>query len=141
MIILKRVYQKPDIRDGERILVDRLWPRGIRRSTLNIDYWAKDVGPSTELRKWFAHDPAKWNSFVAKYRRELEGSKALQKLLNRIADRDEVTFLYSSKDEQHNNAVVLKEFIEEKLKELKKKRIPEKTSKNREALEKNVNYV
>lgn len=134
MIILKRVYEKPDIRDGERILVDRLWPRGIRRSTLNIDYWAKDIGPSNELRKWFAHDPVKWNSFKAKYRRELEGSKALTKLLNRIIDREEVTFLYGSKDVQHNNAVVLKEFVEEKLKELNKEKSKEEQRKKIKAV-------
>ena len=119
MIKIKRVYDKVDITDGDRILVDRLWPRGIRRSTPNIDIWIKDVAPSDELRKWFAHDPAKWNSFKDKYKKELASDKALDKLINYIKRRGTVTFLYSTKDVEHNNAVVLLEVVNERLKKEK----------------------
>jgi Uncharacterized conserved protein len=88
MIKVKRVYDKADITDGDRILVDRLWPRGIRRSTPNIDVWIKDVAPSDELRKWFAHDPAKWKAFKEKYRKELASNKALDKLIEYINSKD-----------------------------------------------------
>ncbi len=114
---IKRVYEPIDVTDGERILVDRLWPRGIRRSTQKIDLWIKDVAPSNELRKWFAHDPAKWEEFKGKYRQELETtSKAgLSKLLDRIKSNSAVTLLYSAKDAVHNNAAVLLDVIKEKL--------------------------
>lgn len=121
MIKLKRVYDRPEITDGERILVDRLWPRGIRRSTLNVDYWLKDIGPSNELRKWFAHDPKKWVSFKAKYKKELEEGRALKKLFVYIKDKDPVTFLYASRDEKHNNARVLLEIVNRKLAEAERK--------------------
>ena len=116
MIKVKRVYDKADITDGDRILVDRLWPRGIRRSTPNIDVWIKDVAPSDELRKWFAHDPAKWKAFKEKYRKELASNKALDKLIEYINSKDTVTFLYSTKDTEHNNAQVLLEVVNERLK-------------------------
>ncbi|MEM4839894.1 MAG: DUF488 family protein, partial [Candidatus Micrarchaeaceae archaeon] len=90
MIKVKRVYDKADITDGDRILVDRLWPRGIRRSTPNIDVWIKDVAPSDELRKWFAHDPAKWKAFKEKYKKELSSNKALDKLIEYINSKDTV---------------------------------------------------
>ena len=115
MIKVKRVYDKADITDGDRILVDRLWPRGIRRSTPNIDVWIKDVAPSDELRKWFAHDPAKWKAFKEKYRKELSSNKALDKLIEYINSKDTVTFLYSTKDTEHNNAQVLLEVVNERL--------------------------
>ncbi|MCL4391043.1 MAG: DUF488 domain-containing protein [Candidatus Micrarchaeaceae archaeon] len=116
MIKVKRVYDKADITDGDRILVDRLWPRGIRRSTPNIDVWIKDVAPSDELRKWFAHDPAKWKAFKEKYKKELSSNKALDKLIEYINSKDTVTFLYSTKDTEHNNAQVLLEVVNERLK-------------------------
>ncbi|MGC8537598.1 MAG: DUF488 domain-containing protein [Candidatus Micrarchaeia archaeon] len=116
MIKVKRVYDKADITDGDRVLVDRLWPRGIRRSTPNIDVWIKDVAPSDELRKWFAHDPAKWEAFKEKYKKELNSNKALDKLIEYINSRDTVTFLYSTKDTEHNNAQVLLEVVKERLK-------------------------
>ena len=115
MIKVKRVYDKADITDGDRILVDRLWPRGIRRSTPNIDVWIKDVAPSDELRKWFAHDPAKWKAFKEKYKKELSSNKALDKLIEYINSKDTVTFLYSTKDTEHNNAQVLLEVVNERL--------------------------
>ncbi len=120
MIKVKRVYDKADITDGDRILVDRLWPRGIRRSTPNIDVWIKDVAPSDELRKWFAHDPAKWKAFKEKYRKELSSNKALDKLIEYINSKDTVTFLYSTKDTEHNNAQVLLEVVNERLKKERK---------------------
>ena len=116
MIKVKRVYDKAYITDGDRILVDRLWPRGIRRSTPNIDVWIKDVAPSDELRKWFAHDPAKWKAFKEKYKKELSSNKALDKLIEYINSKDTVTFLYSTKDTEHNNAQVLLEVVNERLK-------------------------
>ena len=118
MIRLKRVYERIDVSDGERILVDRLWPRGIRRSTSNIDIWVKDVAPSNELRKWFAHDPRKWQSFKKKYRDELRESRALDKLAGIVSSADPVTLLYSASDKEHNNAVVLLEVLKRKLKKL-----------------------
>jgi uncharacterized protein YeaO (DUF488 family) len=121
MIKVKRVYDKADITDGDRILVDRLWPRGIRRSTPNIDVWIKDVAPSDELRKWFAHDPAKWKAFKEKYRKELSSNKALDKLIEYINSKDTVTFLYSTKDTEHNNAQVLLEVVNERLRKEGKK--------------------
>ncbi len=120
MIKVKRVYDKADITDGDRILVDRLWPRGIRRSTPNIDVWIKDVAPSDELRKWFAHDPAKWKAFKEKYKKELSSNKALDKLIEYINSKDTVTFLYSTKDTEHNNAQVLLEVVNERLKKERK---------------------
>lgn len=121
MIKVKRVYDKADITDGDRILVDRLWPRGIRRSTPNIDIWIKDVAPSDELRKWFAHDPAKWKVFKERYKKELASNKALDKLIDYINSKDTVTFLYSTKDTEHNNAQVLLEVVNERLKKEGKK--------------------
>ncbi len=114
---LKRVYDPIDVTDGERILVERLWPRGIRKSTQKIDIWIKDVAPSTALRKWFAHDPSKWEEFKNRYRQELETtSKAgLLKLMGRIKSSSAVTLLYSTKDPVHNNAIFLMSVVKEKL--------------------------
>ncbi|EQD36860.1 protein containing DUF488, partial [mine drainage metagenome] len=108
--------EKADITDGDRILVDRLWPRGIRRSTPNIDVWIKDVAPSDELRKWFAHEPEKWKGFEEKYKKELSSNKALDKLIEYINSKDTVTFLYSARDTEHNNALILLQVVNERLK-------------------------
>lgn len=116
MIKIMRVYEKVDVTDGTRVLVDRLWPRGIRRNTPNVDVWIKDIAPTDELRKWFAHDPKKWMNFKAKYMTELEDNKAVVKLLQLIRSTDPVTIVYASKDEEHNNAVVLREFLKRKFK-------------------------
>ena len=116
MVKLKRVYERINVTDGERILVDRLWPRGIRRSTSNIDIWVKNVAPSDELRKWYAHDPKKWMRFKSKYKKELKDNRALDKLAQIVENADPVTLLFSSKDIKHNNAVVLLEVLKKKMK-------------------------
>ncbi len=123
MIQIKRVYEKVDVKDGERILVDRMWPRGIRRSTSNIDIWVKNVAPSDELRKWFAHDPKKWMRFKKKYKKELKDNKALNKLINIILNADPVTLLYSARDTKHNNAVVLFEVVRARIKRIDPSRL------------------
>ncbi len=114
MIKIKRVYDDFDVTDGVRILVDRLWPRGIRKNSRNIDMWLKDVAPSTELRKWFSHEPEKWEQFRKKYLKELEENKAVEKLENIIKENGTVTLVYSAKDTEHNDAVVLLEFLKTK---------------------------
>ncbi len=116
MIRIKRAYEAASKADGERILVERLWPRGIKKEALSLDTWLKDVAPSTELRQWFQHDPAKWQQFRKRYLRELqENPGPWQQLLSR-ARRGRVTLVYSSHDQEHNNAVALKEFLEQKMK-------------------------
>lgn len=107
-IRIKRVYLPAADDDGFRILVDRLWPRGIKKVDAHVDLWLKDVAPSQELRKWFAHDPEKFPEFAERYRKELEESGALETLRQTIAAHPVVTLLFAAKDEQHNNAVVLK---------------------------------
>lgn len=115
MIHLKRVYEQESPDEGNRFLVERLWPRGIRKSDLPLDGWLKDAGPSTGLRKWFAHDPAKWREFRRKYFEELEGNPNAWAPVLAAARKGAVTLLYSSHDEQHNNAVALRDFLEQKL--------------------------
>lgn len=116
MIKLKRVYEPISVTDGERILVDRLWPRGIRHSTSNIDIWIKNVAPSNELRKWYSHDPKKWMRFKKRYKKELDGNTALNKLIRIVQSADPVTFLYAARDQRHNNAVVLLEVVKRMMK-------------------------
>ncbi len=109
---IKRVYELPATTDGYRVLVDRLWPRGISKENAGINEWWKEHAPSTDLRKWFSHDPVKWKSFRQKYLVELRSNrKELVCAVNR-ANRDQITLVYGAKDEQHNQAVVLKAFIE-----------------------------
>jgi uncharacterized protein YeaO (DUF488 family) len=116
MIHLKRVYDPAGQEDGARFLVERLWPRGIRKADLPGAEWVKDVAPSTELRTWFHHDPKRWAEFRKRYFSELKGSaEALTPLLE-AARRGNVTLVYSSHDTEHNNAVALKEFLEHHLK-------------------------
>ena len=114
MITLKRAYDAASRTDGTRVLVERLWPRGISKATLRIDAWLKEVGPSTGLRKWFGHDPEKWDEFRRRYFRELRSQpQAWQPLVS--ADRHgRVTLVYSAHDTQHNNAVALQEFLRTK---------------------------
>lgn len=115
MIQLKRVYEKPGPRDGGRILVDRVWPRRITKKVAQIDEWRKDLAPSTALRRWFKHDPEKWIEFRRRYREEL-GNDATMKGLHRLAalgKRKRITLLYGAADTQHNQAVVLKELLDE----------------------------
>jgi uncharacterized protein YeaO (DUF488 family) len=108
MIQLKRVYEKPSRKDGLRVLVDRLWPRGLTKELAAVDLWLKDVAPSTELRQWFGHDPAKWKEFQARYRKELQGKKDSLKVLRQKQKGHTVTLLYGARDEEHNEAKVLK---------------------------------
>ena len=114
-IDLKRAYDPPAKSDGRRVLVDRVWPRGIAKDDLRIDAWLKDLAPSTELRKWFGHDPAKWDEFRKRYGRELEQrSEALEELLDK-ARAGHVTLVFSARDTEHNNAVALREYLERRL--------------------------
>lgn len=108
---LKRVYEKPEMEDGIRILVDRLWPRGLTKEKACIDLWLKDIAPSTELRKWFGHDPAKWEQFKELYHRELEANVEPVSLLKDQLKKGMVTLLYAAKDVEHNEALVLKEWL------------------------------
>lgn len=120
MIILKRAYDRASRADGERFLVERLWPRGIRKSALPLNGWLKDVAPSAELRKWFSHDPAKWKQFQSRYRAELNTRSQVWEPLLQKARKGRITLVYSSHDVEHNSAVVLKEFLEQKLSYLAK---------------------
>ena len=109
---LKRAYDRASRADGTRILVERLWPRGVSKESLHVDAWLKDAGPSTELRKWFGHDPAKWRTFQQRYFRELDSRPEAWQAILDAARNGPVTLVYSSRDEQHNNAVALKAYIE-----------------------------
>ena len=110
-IRIKRAYEEPDREDGTRILVDRLWPRGLTKEKARVDLWLKDVAPSTELRKWFAHDPAKWAEFRLRYREELKRNKEQVSLLRREAAKGTVTLVYGAKDQEHNEAVILQKLL------------------------------
>ena len=112
MIKTKRIYDKLDADDGFRILVDRIWPRGIKKNDIIIDLWQKDIAPSASLRKWFNHDQRKWDKFKSRYYEELNGKQEIVKLLLEKAEKGTITLLYSSKEEQYNNAIALKEFLE-----------------------------
>ena len=112
MINLKSVYAEPGPDDGLRILVDRLWPRGLSRERLRLDGWAKDLAPSNELRRWFSHDPDKWEEFRRRYFEELaDCEEAIVEHLDLIKDR-RATLLYAARDQQHNNAVALRDYLE-----------------------------
>lgn len=115
MIKVKRAYEPVSRADGVRFLVERLWPRGLSKETLHVDEWLKDAGPSTELRKWFNHEPAKWDVFRRKYARELETRPEVWQPIVSAARRGPVTLIYSSRDEQHNNAVALQEYLQAKM--------------------------
>jgi uncharacterized protein YeaO (DUF488 family) len=112
MIKLKRAYGKPAKDDGERILVERLWPRGVTKAKAKLDLWLKDVAPSTELRKWFGHDPDRWIEFRQRYRKELKQKADQIKLLRRKAREGTITLIYAARDEAHNGALVLKQFLQ-----------------------------
>jgi uncharacterized protein YeaO (DUF488 family) len=115
MVRIKRVYSAPSLRDGIRILIDRVWPRGVTKKRARIDTWRKEFAPSTPLRKWFGHDPARWSEFRKRYRIELNQSSQLD-ALNTLAQRSSrktITLVYSAADEKHNQAVVLMELLEE----------------------------
>ena len=109
---LKRAYEPPAGRDGFRILVDRIWPRGISKDSARIDLWLKDIAPSTELRKWFGHDSNKWTEFRKRYFRELAKNPEAVAELRQQINRRAVTLVFGANDEQHNNAVALKDYVE-----------------------------
>src|SRR6187401_373017 len=111
MIRLKRAYDRPAQRDGLRILVERLWPRGVSKKEAAIDLWLKDVAPSTELRKWYSHDPERWPEFRRHYWAELKQQGDLLLLLKHRTTEGSVTFVYAAHDEEHNSAVALKEYL------------------------------
>ena len=115
MIQVKRIYDSREPHEGTRFLVERLWPRGIRKADIQLDGWLKEVGPSDRLRKWFSHDPAKWSVFQYKYFAELDRRPEAWNPILAAAERGTVTLLYSSRDTEHNNAVALKSYLEAKL--------------------------
>lgn len=120
MIEIERIYNNPQGNNNNsfRILVDRLWPRGLSKDKVKVDLWQKDIAPSTSLRKWFSHDKKKWDEFKSRYFKELEkNSESINTIINK-AKEGSITLLYGAKDEKFNNAVVLKEYLEEKLKSI-----------------------
>lgn len=110
-VTLKRVYEPPAATDGQRILVDRLWPRGLTKAKAGIDLWLKDVAPSTELRKWFAHDPEKWPEFRRRYLAELKNNSVLSEL-KALAGHGNITLVYAARDPLHNEAEVLRQILD-----------------------------
>jgi uncharacterized protein YeaO (DUF488 family) len=110
-LTIKRVYEEPDKDDGIRILIDRLWPRGLSKEKAHVDLWLKEIAPSTALRKWFAHDPAKWTEFKTRYRAELKHNSEQLAVLKQAIAKGPVTLLYGAKDEQRNDAIVLQELL------------------------------
>ncbi|MGO2768836.1 DUF488 domain-containing protein [Pseudomonas taetrolens] len=110
-VMLKRAYELPSETDGQRILVDRLWPRGVAKAKARIDLWLKDVAPSTELRQWFGHDPDKWPEFKKRYRDELKNNPALSEL-QELSRHGDITLIYGARNQSNNEAVVLKEILD-----------------------------
>jgi uncharacterized protein YeaO (DUF488 family) len=124
---LERIYTKPVDTDGYRLLVDRLWPRGISKVNAQLDDWVKEIGPSTELRKWFNHDPEKYPEFVKKYQAELDDNPITPEFIRQVAEqlaKQPVILLFGAKDETHNQAVVLQEYL------LASGKLPARTTKN-----------
>ena len=113
---IKRVYESPAKEDGERVLVDRLWPRALTKEKAAVDIWLKEIGPTTELRKWFAHDPAKWRGFQKKYCLELAENKVQLDTLKDCIKKGTVTLVYGARDQELNEALVLREWLEHKIK-------------------------
>jgi uncharacterized protein YeaO (DUF488 family) len=126
MVKLKRAYDRVSPTDGKRLLVERLWPRGLSKEHLKLDGWIREVAPTTELRKWFGHDPAKWRQFRSRYFRELDSRPASWRSIVSLAGRGTVTLVYSSHDEEHNNAVALREYLQ--LKTRRRARLRRSTS-------------
>jgi len=115
-ILLKRAYEEPSEEDGFRILVDRIWPRGVSKDFAQIDFWAKEVTPTTSLRKWFSHDSLKWEEFKKKYSEELENRPdEVDEFLKILQKHKKVTFIYGAKDTKHTHAIILKDYIQDKL--------------------------
>lgn len=115
MIKIKRIYEKAEDKDGFRILIDRLWPRGLSKEKARIDEWLRDIAPSNELRRWFHHDLSRWEAFKKRYREELKGKNTISERIIKVAKKGNVTLTYAAKDKEHNNAIILKEFLEEKI--------------------------
>jgi len=115
LIRIKRAYDAVEASDGERFLVDRLWPRGVKKEALHLAGWQRDVAPSTELRQWFGHDPARWAEFQQRYQAELDQKPESWQPLLDAAARGDITLVYGAKDTQHNDAVVLKAYLETRL--------------------------
>jgi uncharacterized protein YeaO (DUF488 family) len=111
MIKIKRVYDPFEREDGKRILIDRLWPRGIKKEDLKMDEWLKEIAPSDKLRKWFSHDPKKYEEFKKRYAKELEDKSEILKRIKSESKKGTITILFSAKDTEHNNATVLKELL------------------------------
>ena len=111
------MYEVPEADDGERYLIDRLWPRGMSKEKLVMDAWLKEVAPTTDLRRWFGHDPAKWEEFQHRYHSELDSNPNAWKPLVEASNRGNLTLLYSAHDGEHNNAVVLKAYLEKQIKD------------------------
>ncbi len=109
VIKIKRAYEKPNKKDGERILIDRIWPRGMNKEAIKINKWIKDIAPSNELRKWFSHDPLKWNEFKRKYFIELNGKSSMCEEL--LGSGNIITLVYGAKDENYNQAAALREYL------------------------------
>jgi len=114
-IKIKRVYERPADGDGSRLLVDRLWPRGLTKEKAHIDLWLKEIAPSKELREWFAHDPEKWQRFRRRYETELRHNRSVIEMLTHKAREGNLTLLYGARDEKHNEALVLKQVLERKI--------------------------
>ncbi len=114
MVKVQRVYDAPSSRVHGRFLVERLWPRGMKKERLHIDDWLKDVAPSDELRRWFHHDPERWDEFRRRYFAELDGRPEAVGRLREAARHEDLTLLYSARDQEHNNAVALKEYLEQR---------------------------
>lgn len=114
IIKTKRIYDPPSSDDGSRILVDRLWPRGVKKNDAKIDLWLKEIAPSDELRKWFSHDPARWQEFKERYREELMNKPDVVQMIRKELKKGKITLLFAAKDIMHNNAVVLKEVLARK---------------------------
>ena len=111
-IAVKRVYEAPEKSDGQRVLVDRVWPRGVSKKGAALDFWLKEIAPSAELRKWFGHDPKRWPEFQKRYRAELDGNEQVVAQLRGLLREGKVTLLYGAHDEAHNNAVALAEHLQ-----------------------------
>ena len=133
-LLLKRAYEKPAKSDGVRVLVDRLWPRGISKAKLSLDMWAKDVSPSTALRKWFGHDPERWQEFEKRYKAELKESaarEAIAAIVDRAKHVRAMTLIYGAKDTEHNEAVVLRGILKRRWDQEKQKRRHSKQAPDR----------
>jgi uncharacterized protein YeaO (DUF488 family) len=133
MIKLKRAYDPISSTDGTRLFVERLWPRGLAKERLKLDAWIREVAPTTELRKWFGHDPTKWRQFRIRYFRELDSRPASWRSIVSLAGRGTVTLVYSSHDEEHNNAVALRDYLQLKTRRRTRARQPTSSHRPRRA--------